>query len=225
MRYQNHVVFEVRRMRFNLGYLNLHAFGRPLPEAAQKLAAAMHLLADTQGLIIDLRDCGGGDTDTVTLAESYFFPAGTHLLDLYERSTNTTEHVHAVAALAGPRYAAQKPVLALIGEETASGCEGFAYALQTHQRAKVIGGRSAGAAYFGGPRHLTDHFMAFVPVGRPIDPIIRGDWEGTGVVPDLPAAPEAAPALAERTLLELLAPHEPSGKRRAAMQQRIAELR
>jgi C-terminal processing protease CtpA/Prc len=160
----------------------------------------------------------------VTLAESYFFPANTHLLDLYERSTNTTEHARAAAELAGPRYAATKPVFVVIGEGTVSGCEGFAYALQARTRATVVGGHSAGAAYFGGPRRLTDHFMAFVPVGRPIDPITHGDWEGTGVIPTIPAAPDQALAVAERALLQLLVPEERNGRRRAAMQKRIAEL-
>lgn len=225
MRYLNHGVFEVRRMRFNLGYLTFNVFGRPAAAAAEKLGAAMRLLADTQGLIIDLRECRGGDTDTVTLAESYFFPAKTHLLDMYDRTTNVTEKVYAIAELAGPRYAASKPVLIVIGESTASGCEGFAYALQGRRRATVIGGRSAGAAYFGGPRRLTDHFMAFIPVGRPIDPITHGDWDGTGVIPQIEATPDRAPAIAERTLLQLLEPQERNERRRASMQQRIAELR
>ncbi len=222
-RYLNHGVFEVRRLKFNLGYLDLNAFGRP-PAAADKLAAAMRLVADTASLIIDLRSCHGGDTDMVTIAESYFVPAGTHLLDMYTRSDNRTEHVHAAATLAGPRYAPGKPVFVLIGEDTASGCEGFAYALQSQRRATVIGAPSAGAAYFGDPRRLSDHFMAFVPIGRPIDPITHGDWEGTGVTPTLVVPPARALEVAERRSLELLAPNEPSRRRREAMQKRITEL-
>jgi len=222
-RYLNHGVFEVRRMKFNLGYLNFNAFGRG-PDAAEKLAAAMRLVADTQGLIVDLRDCRGGDTDTVGIAESYFVPAGTHLLDLYTRADNTTEHVRAQASLAGPRYAADKPVYVLIAGTTVSGCEGFAYALQNQKRATLIGDRTAGAAYFGDPRRLTDHFMAFVPIGRPIDPITHGDWEATGVVPAVTTAPDRALAAAERAGLAWLAAHEASPRRRAAMQRRLAEL-
>ena len=222
-RYLNHGVFEVRRMRFNLGYLNFNAFGRPMP-TADKLAAAMRLLADTQSLIIDLRECHGGDTDTVAMAQSYLLPANTHMLDMYVRSTNITTHVRAQAELAGPRYAAGKPVFVLIGEGTVSGCEAFAYAMQAQKRATVIGGHSAGAAYFGDPVRLGDHFMAFVPIGRPIDPITHGDWEGTGVIPTIPAAPDQALAVAERASLALLEPKERNSRRRAAMQRRIAEL-
>ena len=168
-----------------------HAFGRPTALAGDKIAAAMRLVADTAGLIVDLRDCHGGDTDTVALAQSYLVPARTHLLDMYTRDDNATEHVYATADLAGPRYL-DKPVVILIGDSTASGCEAFAYAMQSRRRATLVGGPTAGAAYFGSPRRLTDHFMAFVPVGRPIDPTTQGDWEGGGVVPAVAAAAERA---------------------------------
>jgi C-terminal processing protease CtpA/Prc len=183
----------------------------------------MRLVADTAGLIVDLRDCHGGDTDTVALAESYLVPARTHLLDMYTRDGDATEHVYAAADLAGPRYA-DRPVVILIGDATASGCEAFAYAMQSRRRATLIGGHTAGAAYFGSPRRITDHFMAFVPVGRPIDPISHGDWEGGGVIPAVAAAPERAPDVGELSLLRALAPREPSQRRQAAMQKRIAEL-
>lgn len=225
MRYANYGVREARRMRSNLGYLAFQMFGRPATLAADKLAAAMRLVADTQALIVDLRECRGGDTDTVTLAQSYFFPPDTHLLDLYERPTGETTAARAAADLAGPRYAADRPVFVVIGEGTASGCEAFAYVLQARKRATVVGGHSAGAAYFGGPRRLGDHFLAFVPVGLPIEPITHGDWEGGGVIPTIAAPPDEAVAAAERAILELLEPRERDARRRAAMQRRIAELR
>lgn len=223
MRYLNHGIFDVRRLRFDVGYLAFHVFG-PGEAFATKLAAAMHLVHDTQALIVDLRDCHGGATDSVALAESYLVPANTHLLDMYTRDTDTTERVVAVADLAGPRYPSEQPVFILTSDVTASGCEAFAYAMQAQRRATVIGTRTAGAAYFGDPRRLTDHFMAFVPVGRPIDPITHGDWEGTGVTPQVAATVEKAQDVAERAILTLLAAREPSTKRRAAMLERIAAL-
>lgn len=192
--------------------------------AGDKIAAAMRVIADTAGLIVDLRDCHGGDTDTVALAQSYLVPADTHLLDLYSRDDGKTEHVRAAAQLAGPRYAGDKPVFVLVGPDTASGCEAFAYSLQARHRATVIGGHTAGAAHFGQPYPAGDHFMVFVANGRPIDPITHGDWEGTGVTPAIAAEPARALDAGELALLRVLAPQEPSPRRKAAMQQRIAEL-
>lgn len=221
--YLNHGIFDVRRMRFNLGYLNINAFGSLAP-TAEKLGAAMRLIHDSRGLIIDLRDCHGGDTDTVPVAASYLLPAGTHLLDMYTRSTGTTERIYAKADLAGPHYAADRPVFILIGGDTASGCESFAYMMQARKRATLIGEHSAGAAHFGDPHRLPAHFMAFVPIGRPIDPITHGDWEGTGVLPDVAAPQATALDVAERKALQLLEPHETSPNRQHAIQKRITEL-
>jgi len=50
-------------------------------------------------------------------------------------------------------------------------------------------------------------------------------WEGTGVIATIAAAPDQALAVAERASLALLEPGERNGRRRAAMQKRIAELR
>jgi hypothetical protein len=223
MRYQNHGVAGVRRMRFNIGYLELAAFGRP-DGFADKIAAVMRLVHDTDSLIVDLRGCHGGDTDAVTLATSYLVPAKTHLLDMSTRVPPSLDHVYAAAELAGPRYPAERPVFLLIGEETASGCEAFAFTLQAQRRATVIGAPSAGAAYFGDPVRLTDHFRAFVPVGRPIEPITHADWEGRGVAPQIAAPADQALVVAEHKVLEALVAHEPSPRRRDAMLARMAEL-
>lgn len=222
--YLNHGIFDVRRMRFDIGYLDLNVFASLAP-TAEKLGAAMRLLHDTRALIVDLRGCHGGDTDTVPVAASYLLPAGTHLVDMYIRSTNTTDRVYAKADLAGPRYAAERPVFILIGGDTASGCESFAYMMQAQRRATLIGEHTAGAAHFGDPVRLSDHFMAFIPIGRPIDPITHGDWEGSGVLPDVPAPAPTALDVAERKILEVLAAREASPQRKDAMQKRIAELR
>lgn len=54
-------VREVRVLEGNIGYLRLSTF-YPLDLARPKLAAAFTLLADTDGLVLDLRQNGGGMT-------------------------------------------------------------------------------------------------------------------------------------------------------------------
>lgn len=45
------------------------------------------------------------------------------------------------------------------------------------------------------------HFTLLVPQGRPLSPVTGTNWEGTGVIPDVVVAPDAAPkeALARAT--------------------------
>jgi C-terminal processing protease CtpA/Prc len=49
-----------------------------------------------------------------------------------------------------------------------------------------------GGAHPGGMVRLNDHFGAFIPTGRAINPISKTNWEGTGVEPDVKVPKELA---------------------------------
>lgn len=202
MRWFNGGIDTVRRLPGNLGYIEMRMFARP-EVAASRLAGAMSLMADTKGLIIDLRRCDGGDPDTVMQAASYFYDQRTHLNDIYERYTGTTE-ARWTGDVAGPRYGGQRKIYLLTSSRTISGCEDFAYALQANHRAQVIGETTAGAANGGSPQRLGAHFMLFVPTFRPINPVTGKDWEGVGVVPDHAVADDKALTTAQGEMLRAL---------------------
>ncbi len=69
----------------NVGLLSFRGF-RVGREAFDKAVAAMNFLADSDALIIDLRQNGGGAPDMVTLITSYLFQRSTHINDMYTRS-------------------------------------------------------------------------------------------------------------------------------------------
>ena len=85
----------------------------------------------------------------------------------------------------------------LTSKDTFSGGEEFAYNLKTRQRATLIGEPTGGGAHPGGIHRLHPHFEAFIPGGRPVSPITGTNWEGTGVIPDIPADPEQALPVAQ----------------------------
>jgi C-terminal processing protease CtpA/Prc len=68
---------------------------------------------------------------------------------------------------------------------TFSASEGVAYLLQERHRAEVVGEVTAGAANPGRPYPVNDRFSASVPNGRVKSAIGRGNWEGSGVTPDV----------------------------------------
>ena len=191
----------VGRFRGNIGYLELHKFWRP-KDVAPKLPAAMKLLADTDALIIDLRDCGGGDPETVMLVASFLFDEATHLNDVYWRDENRLEARWTSATVEGERYGGRRKIYVLISSETASGCEDLAYALKNAGRATLIGETTAGAAHAGSPKRLTEHFMMFVPTGRPVSPVTHTDWEGVGVTPHVKTPAAAALKVAQVVALK-----------------------
>lgn len=211
------------RLRGNIGYIDLHAFGRP-SGAAPRIAAIMALLADTGALIVDLRRCGGGDPDTVMLFASYLFDKPTHLNDIYWRDENRTEERWTSAKVPGQRYGESRTLYLLTGAETFSGCEDLAYALKYSGRATLIGKTTGGGAHAGSPQRLGAHFAMFVPAGRPINPVTHANWEGVGVAPDVAVAEDDALDTAQIAALKQLIAAEADAEWKQRLQRRLADL-
>ena len=199
VRASNLGVEKVDHLSPNIGYLQISSFG-PVFLVSEKFAAAMNELADTDGLIIDLRNNGGGGGDSVALLISYFFDERTRLNDTWERSTDTTTQYWTQDKVDGKRYGGKKPVLVLAGANTKSAAEAFAYTMQTLKRATVIGERTWGGAHPARPYRLSEHFYAVIPSRRTISPITHTNWEGVGVIPDIAAKPDDALAVAKDLL-------------------------
>ncbi|MDP8979977.1 MAG: S41 family peptidase [Acidobacteriota bacterium] len=212
---RNNFGFEkVERLQGNIGYLDLRGF-MEAQWGSETAVAAMNFLANTDALIIDLRQNGGGDPAMVALITSYLFSPGeeVHLNDLYWRPSNETHQWWTLPYVPGRRYA-NKPVYVLTSNRTFSAAEEFTYNLKNLKRATIIGETTGGGAHPGGMERLSEHFMAFLPSGRAINPISKTNWEGTGVTPDV--AVPAADALTTATAAALRkisesAPHAPGG--------------
>jgi C-terminal processing protease CtpA/Prc len=80
----------------------------------------------------------------------------------------------------------------LVGERTFSSGEALAYHLHSHGRARLVGQRTPGAADHITPVRLASHVHAFLPEALVRDAITATNWEGTGVVPDIPCEPAEA---------------------------------
>jgi len=193
-------VEKVERLTPKIGYLQVSGFPPPFV-VADKYAAAMDKLADTDGLIVDLRDNGGGGPDTVALLISYFVDGRTRLNDIWDRDTGTSIQHWTQDKLDGKRYGGKKPVVILAGPDTMSAGEDFAYTMQALKRATVIGERTWGGAHPTRPYRLGEHFFVAIPSRRTISPITHTNWEGVGVIPDIAAKPDQALAMA-RDLLQ-----------------------
>ena len=182
---------KVERMPGNVGYIKFNNFFDP-EAGADTVAAAMNFVANTDFLIFDLRDNGGGDPAMVKLICSYLFgEKPVHLNDLYWRRGNKTEEFWTIPTVPGKKYL-DKDVYILTSNRTFSGGEEFTYNLKNLKRATVIGETTGGGAHPGGVERLSDHFGVFIPIGRAISPITKTNWEGTGVEPDIKVPKEQA---------------------------------
>lgn len=219
----NYGVAGFERLHGNVGYLDIHAFGRPKEQADARYTAAMDMLADTDALIVDLRRCGGGDPESVMLFASRFFDKPTHLNDVYWRDENRIEARWTDPQVAGKRYGEARKVYLLTSEDTFSGCEDFAYALKNAGRATLVGETTGGGAHAGAAHRIDPHFMVFVPSGRPISPVTHTDWEGVGVTPDIAVPAKRAQEVAYIAALEALIASETDADWKAALQEQLEE--
>ncbi len=169
--------------------------------------------ANAGSLIIDLRGHRGGGLDEMDLMFSHMFSQETDLLYLETRRAvdeaggSPIKDSKTVRRIAGPEAVMRrkhiavphaKPLLAdtklyiLTSGYTASAAEHFALAMKRTKRGVVIGQPTRGGAHFGGTIDLSSGYAVFIPVGRSFNPDTGKDWEGVGVIPNIPTAPENA---------------------------------
>jgi retinol-binding protein 3 len=170
----------------NIGYLKLNAFAEP-DLCASTAVAAMNFLADSDTLIIDLRDNHGGAPRMAALISSYLFDEPTHLDDIYNRQENTTEQLWTLPYVPGRKFTG-KAVYILTSSRTFSVGEEFSFDLKNLKRVTLVGETTGGGAHPTAPHRIDGHFFIRVPFARFMNPITQADWEGTGVQPDLKVA-------------------------------------
>ncbi len=193
-------IARVEQLPGNVGYLDVRGFG-PTEFVGPAFSAALQILSGTEALILDLRQNGGGDPESVAYLVSHFFPEGDtrQLNAIYNRPRNTTRQYWTSPTVA-PRYTA--PVYVLTSARTFSGGEECAYDFQTQKRATLVGETTGGGANPGHAVALAHGFNAFIPTGRAINPVTGTNWEHVGVKPDVAVPAAEALTAAHVTILQ-----------------------
>ena len=222
--YLNFAFEKVERLPGNIMYVKLNGFFEAeIGKAAA--TAAMNLAANGKAMIIDLRDNQGGDPRMVAHMASYLLgDKKVHLSDIYFRAENETNSFWSDPAVPGARFGADKPVYVLTSGETFSAAEDFTYNLQAIKRITVIGETTGGGAHPIQPFRIDPNLVAVIPVGRSINLITKGDWEGTGVKPDVAIAADKALTKANALALRQVLPTIVSPDERTTLEQQLVEL-
>ncbi|MEO5799624.1 MAG: S41 family peptidase [Gemmatimonadales bacterium] len=201
----NHFGFvNVKVLPGNVGLLQFTGFQQPEGEIRDTAIAVMKRLAGVDALLVDLRSNGGGDPEMVALLSSQLFPKGkkVHLNDLYWRPTEHTDEFYTDPTLAVGRITG--PVYTVTSSRTFSAAEEYTSNLKALKRATQVGETTGGGAHPGGQARLSDHYSAFIPRGRAINPITKGNWEGTGNVPEIATTRDEALKVAYLEALKTL---------------------
>ena len=145
------------------------------------------------------------------------------LTGLRERQDTAPRQMWTLPYVPGRRFGKTKPVYVLTSATTFSGGEHLSYDLQQLGRATVVGERTRGGAHAreGFPVH--PHLEATISVAESVNPITGGNWEGTGVRPDIEVIAGQARDTAYRLALQaVIAAH---GTAAAEAEDALAGLR
>jgi hypothetical protein len=199
----------VRRLAGNVGYLDLQPILFPAVICGETITAAMSVLASTDALLIDLRQCRGGEPGMVVFLASYLWDdSPAQLTGFRHRKDDSLQQAWTLPYVPGRRFGKTKPLYLLTSATTFSGGEQLSYDLQQLGRATVVGERTRGGAH---PREgfvVHPHLEATISVAESVNPETGGNWEGTGVAPDIETTADRAHDVAyERALRDVIAGH------------------
>ncbi len=200
---QNFYFREVRILPGNVGYLRMDQ----LPDASfagPTAVAAMNFLGHSDALIMDLRYNGGGSPSLIMLLFGYLFDGSTNYNNWLEVGDECGDQHWSLSYVPGPSLS-DVPVYVLTSGYTFSGAEDISYSLQSLGRATIIGETTGGGAHpVNGRQFPSLNIIVGVPFAYAKNPITEGNWEGTGVVPDIDVPADTALDTAHREALRAI---------------------
>jgi carboxyl-terminal processing protease len=156
-------------------------------EFARTINGPLSKLSQARGIVLDLRNNGGGDAEAMAEIASYFLPVGTGLGQFTDRHGNVALKLETgpAALLTAHRIKPiEIPIVILTSERTSSAAEIFVAALKRTANAGVLGSQTCGCVLAVRTRHT-------LPDGGELD-VSELDYEtdqrirleGRGITPD-----------------------------------------
>ncbi|MDR7588560.1 MAG: S41 family peptidase [Armatimonadota bacterium] len=178
-----------RLRQLDIGYIRLVTFNENTEAAFARLLRQVQS-DGARGLLLDLRNNGGGLLDISLQVADHFVPAGQPLVHTVDRSgRQQTER-------ASRRAKVRIPVVVLVNEFTASASEIVSGALQDHRIAPLVGVTTFGKGVIQTVVDLPLGSGAAITTAKYLTPAGR-DIHGRGLTPDVRAG-ETEEALRQR---------------------------
>lgn len=189
--YKNFGFTNIQVLPNNIGYIKIVEFMHPKRSMATAVAA-MKIVEQTKGLIIDLRNNGGGYPGIMEYVLNHYFEGPPeHLHTTHFADGSSTDKSYTSDLVYG-KLRVGTPLYILINSRTGSAAEYFAYTLQAFNKAVIVGEKSAGAAHMNDFFDLPYDFKISISVAAPISAKTNNNWELIGVVPNFETTSEKA---------------------------------
>jgi len=144
----------------HIGYIPLQTFNE---NAADEVAESVEKLESegAKGIVLDMRDNGGGIVDQALKTSSLFLRDGQEISSVRSRNQATE-----VLRSSGRHLALSTPLVVLVDGQSASATEIVAGALQDHDRALVIGTNSFGKGLVQSVYQLQGGYQLKITTGK-----------------------------------------------------------
>jgi carboxyl-terminal processing protease len=161
-----------------IGYIPLQTFNE---NAAEEVASAVEKLEQqgAKGIVLDMRDNGGGIVDQALAVSGLFLQDGQDIVSVHARNTPTE-----VAHARGPHLASSIPLVVLVDGSSASATEIVAGALQDHDRALIVGTTSFGKGLVQSVFPLDGGYFLKMTTGKWFTPSGRSIHRERQLLPD-----------------------------------------
>jgi carboxyl-terminal processing protease len=174
---------DLRYLGNRVVYVQVRAFQEDtaelLSEALDQAVSVLHRKGGVEGLLLDLRDNGGGLLREAVLVSDEFLSSGA-ILTTRGRGGELIQEFSARRGGTRPNW----PIVILINEQTASAAEIVAGALSDHERAVLVGTRTFGKGSVQNIFELPDGSALKLTIARYYTPSGRS-IQAEGISPDI----------------------------------------
>lgn len=192
--WSNYGFQDIKILDGNIGYIKINHFTKwnHFKEAKKVITATFNTLQNTDALIVDVRNNGGGFEAIVAYFISYLFEGDPiHLSDYYIRFNDKKTSIWTTSDIPGKKLP-NIPVYVLVNNRSTSAAESLAYMLKHQKRATVIGEITAGAGHGALTHKVFNQFSVSISSAETINAVTKTSFEKVGVIPDIKVTSDEA---------------------------------
>lgn len=190
MRFENFRLRKVEWLEGNIGFFRFLNF-TDLAASKEAYVSAMNLIRNSNAIILDLRDNGGGSSEALEFLLSFFLGDGLKIGEFRFRKNNRIEEKIIKKDPVVNKIPDDVPLYILVSKRTSSAAEGMASNLRAFRGAIIVGENTKGEGNPGELFVINDLLYIMIPTAISVSAAPDSKpIEGVGVAPDILINPD-----------------------------------